>query len=307
MQRYPTIEAARTGSGEAVRGAGDPGLGTRRDLVPQPRRQSILGRGTLERPSERSADSQPDLNDALFAMVRIASALSRTEMAFVTLLDAAKEDLRVVASSGVSPPILGTRLAVPGSLSGQVLVLGRSVRTADLLRDRRSFIRKLDQRSGTRAILAVPVWSRGKVVGTLVVASRTPQRFSARCEALLIDVARSVSFALQSQELGWQRAGGDAEEAGRSPNVEEVRSSAHSSDGGSLSDRRSPSAGLFTRRQREIVRLLVGGASCKLIAATLDMSPRTVEHHIERLKIRFRQPTLHGLVSRIVSLKVGDL
>ncbi|WP_245289628.1 MULTISPECIES: helix-turn-helix domain-containing protein [Agrobacterium] len=37
-----------------------------------------------------------------------------------------------------------------------------------------------------------------------------------------------------------------------------------------------------------IVQLLIEGATAKEIAETLGVSPRTLEHRIERLKIRYR-------------------
>lgn len=39
----------------------------------------------------------------------------------------------------------------------------------------------------------------------------------------------------------------------------------------------------FTERETEIIRLCVNGLSAKDIAQTLSISPRTVEHHKERI------------------------
>jgi DNA-binding CsgD family transcriptional regulator len=43
---------------------------------------------------------------------------------------------------------------------------------------------------------------------------------------------------------------------------------------------RSPNDGLLTARERDVCRLVAGGATNREVAAALHMSPRTVEHHL---------------------------
>ena len=56
----------------------------------------------------------------------------------------------------------------------------------------------------------------------------------------------------------------------------------------------------LSRREREIVGLLIAGRSVKEAAAALGLSPRTVEDYLVRLKRRFRQPRLLSLVVHLV-------
>jgi DNA-binding CsgD family transcriptional regulator len=56
----------------------------------------------------------------------------------------------------------------------------------------------------------------------------------------------------------------------------------------------------LSRREREIVALLIAGRSVKEAAAALGLSPRTVEDYLARLKRRFRQPRLLSLVVHLV-------
>ena len=56
----------------------------------------------------------------------------------------------------------------------------------------------------------------------------------------------------------------------------------------------------LSRRERQIVGLLIGGRSVKESAAVLGLSPRTVEGYLERLKQRFRVPRLLALVVHLV-------
>jgi len=56
----------------------------------------------------------------------------------------------------------------------------------------------------------------------------------------------------------------------------------------------------LSKREREIVALLIAGRSVKEAAAALDLSPRTAEGYLERLKRRFGQPRLLALVVHLV-------
>jgi DNA-binding CsgD family transcriptional regulator len=47
--------------------------------------------------------------------------------------------------------------------------------------------------------------------------------------------------------------------------------------------------------------------SCKEAADLLHLSARTVEHYVERLKLRFGKRTLHGLLVYIASSLVANL
>jgi DNA-binding CsgD family transcriptional regulator len=40
----------------------------------------------------------------------------------------------------------------------------------------------------------------------------------------------------------------------------------------------------FTRRELDCVKELIRGKTIKMIARTLDVSPRTIEHHLENIR-----------------------
>lgn len=63
----------------------------------------------------------------------------------------------------------------------------------------------------------------------------------------------------------------------------------------------SPRALALTTRQRHIGTLLVAGFSYKKIAATLGITPRTVESHIENMRIRLGMRTTMQLVVLLTS------
>ena len=56
----------------------------------------------------------------------------------------------------------------------------------------------------------------------------------------------------------------------------------------------------LTARERDVAGLLVTGASAKVIARTLGLSPRTVEHHRTRLMHKYGVHTTRELITRLV-------
>jgi DNA-binding CsgD family transcriptional regulator len=60
----------------------------------------------------------------------------------------------------------------------------------------------------------------------------------------------------------------------------------------------------LTPREHDIVELLITDKTCKEVAALLAMSPRTVGHHVDRMKLRFGIYTLHGLIACILQSQV---
>ena len=57
----------------------------------------------------------------------------------------------------------------------------------------------------------------------------------------------------------------------------------------------------LSRREREIVDLLIAGQTYKQVGARLDISARTVEHYVERLKQRFHHHRLCALSGYLVA------
>jgi DNA-binding NarL/FixJ family response regulator len=147
-------------------------------------------------------------------------------------------------------------------------------------------------------MLMVPLRNPQGAFGTLGVAKRVPWHFTDRDVALLTQLADSASIAIQNAQLG----------ARVSSSVREPGAPALQARPTLLTDgppvhtepmsRRPPSRATqhLPPREGQILNLLVAGRTCKGVAPTLALSPRTVEHSVERLKLRLHQPTLHALV-----------
>jgi DNA-binding CsgD family transcriptional regulator len=250
------------------------------------------------------------LNGLLSDITRVAARLCHSNMALVTLLTDSGKELEVVGVHGVRARILGARLPIAASFNGLVITTGRSVGSTDVLHDARPLVRRTPFLAGARGVFAVPLPSPDGPFGSLGVAKQTVWRFTDRDAAMLTQLAASASVAIQNARLRGRvqsagaRAPGFAREfapMGRVPAGGEVRGDGAEAPAGSGTGDRIQ----LTPRQREIVILLAAGLTCAEAAAALDLSSRTVQHHLERLKQRFRQPRLPALVGYLMQHGVG--
>jgi DNA-binding NarL/FixJ family response regulator len=61
-----------------------------------------------------------------------------------------------------------------------------------------------------------------------------------------------------------------------------------------------PARSRLTEREADVLRLVVEGLTARQIATRLVLSPRTVEHHIQRVLRRLGVPNRAALVRRAV-------
>lgn len=243
------------------------------------------------------------LETLLSSVARAAARLCHSDMASIALLTDSRDELQIAAVHGTGAPILGACLPLVGSLHGLVITAGRSIRSVDVLRDPRATARTLPLITGARGVLGVPLRNREGPFGTLGVARHTPWRFTNHDAALLTQLADSASIAIQTAQLRDQlhstaRHSTEPKAAGRSAALTlqsmllptELQRHPMPSDSGRLSP-----------RQREIITLVAAGKTYKEIASILSISGRTVEHHLERLKLRFHQPRLAALVGYMIT------
>jgi GAF domain-containing protein len=226
-------------------------------------------------------------HEAVAAVAREAAWLCHAPLAAVTALAPGGDHLALLDVFGTAGRLVERVLPATGSLNGRVIASGRSFQTADVRRDKRPIPCAIAERNGVRSVLIVPLPARGRPAGTLAVARRRPQPFSAHERAVLAEFAGIAALALENLRLREQLA------------------RAIDAAGGMRVD--APGAVLprLTRREEEIVRLLAADRTGPEIAAALGLSVHTVRHHIERLKRRCGQRTLHGLTSRLLHALVA--
>lgn len=256
----------------------------------------------LQREVTAAIAAGSELKAVLARITRGAMRLCRAEMAAIALLAENREELELVSVCGVRAPVVGTRLPVADSLGGDVIRSEHSVRRTDASRDRRSVVREMAHMTRARAVLIVPLRNREGPFGTLGVAKRTGWHFTARDEALLTQLADSASIAIQSGQLRERLRGEASSLRAYTPANPSALSAEHPADGnGSRRDLARDAPPRLSLRQRDILRLLVEGKTCKEMASALGISARTVEHYVERLKLRFDQPRLHALVAYAIT------
>ena len=235
------------------------------------------------------------------SIARGAARLCQTPLAAISLLAKSRKELEIklVDVVGTAGLISEHILPIEGSLGGMVIDSGRIFRSSDVWYDPRPITRALARRKRARAVLIVPLAPRSGLVGTLVVASGVPRRFSPCDEGVLRDYAHVATAAMGEcilrAQLREAAAHAMAVGAGRFPVAERDRLTPADSAPGE----KTTGCLSLTPRERDIVALLVTGQTCKEVAAELTLSVHTVQHYIERLKLRFGQKTLHGLVSAL--------
>jgi len=108
---------------------------------------------------------------------------------------------------------------------------------------------------------------------------------------VLTEFARSITIAM---EHVWARAGARCVSPFAQGDHHDVEPRAPLLDQPTPAVRRH-----LTARERDILRLLLADHTCRQIASALALSERTVEHYIDRLKLRLGKATLHGLVTLV--------
>ncbi len=245
----------------------------------------------------------------LSCIARAAARLCHSDMATIALLTDSRDELQIVAVHGTGAPIVGTCLPLDGSLNGLVITAGRSVRSVGVPRDARAMVRTIPLMTGARGVLAVPLRNREGAFGTLGVARRTPWRFSNHDAALLTQLADTASIAIQNAQLREQLRGtarhsteSGAAVTGAALTAQSIPQSAE------VGRQLSPIDGChLSPREREIIKLVASGKTFKEIASILGISGRTVEHYLERLKLRFHQRRLAALVGHMLTHGVALL
>ncbi len=237
-------------------------------------------------------------------VVREAAHLCGAPLAAMTMRAACRDRLALLSVFGTNGVIVEGPLPIGQSLNGDVIMSGRSFRSSDVWRDVPASISDIARRNRVRGLLIAPLPIRDAVAGTIALARRAPWHFSARDESVLQEFARSVSAPMErvwSLAVSWRLSSfvqGDHHETKlRAPR----RQAGVGVSFAAQSQPTPPARYHLTPRERDILRLLLADHTCRQIASTLGLSQRTVEHYLDRLKLRFGKATLHGLATLVLA------
>jgi GAF domain-containing protein/DNA-binding CsgD family transcriptional regulator len=206
--------------------------------------------------------SSPDLRLTLRVILDQVTDKLGVDSADVLLVDETDSMLMVAASAGFrSTEIPDYRLPVDEGLPGRTLT-GRRIVTVTALSAFSQFRRRsLFAREGFKAYGAVPLIARSKLLGVLEVFHRTPlapdQEWVAFLDALASEAAIAIDNAAMYERLQKVAPSGAPRKARTVPEL--------------------------SRAEREILALVVEGATNSQIAESVHLSQNTVKFHVHRL------------------------
>jgi len=154
----------------------------------------------------------PDRESLFAKLCEVMVEFGSFDMAWIGLNDSGLGQVRVVASYGDDQGYLERIRVERGPTAHGFGPVGRAIREGSpcILND---FLgtpgtepwREAAEASGFRAVAAFPIRREGQVIGALAVYSREMNVFAAQEEALLVEAAMDISFALDHLALDDQR------------------------------------------------------------------------------------------------------
>jgi DNA-binding CsgD family transcriptional regulator len=233
----------------------------------------------------------------LAQIVCSAARLCKAPIALVTVL-AAGEQLEILAAHSRNEQLVGRRMQLAATVHSLVISSNQSRRGSGRPVPRSLQACLVPGMSGIGDYLVLPLRKSDGAFGTLALARHRLVRFTAGDEAIARCFAEHASIAIQQAELRRQLIDRLPRAAEQPSDASPMSLAVVSDSGGDPAPLRGcdENAAGLSPRQGQIVQLLMAGKTAKEIGAALNLSTRTVEHHLERLKLRFKQPRLHALV-----------
>jgi signal transduction histidine kinase/CheY-like chemotaxis protein/HAMP domain-containing protein len=153
----------------------------------------------------QAVNSTLDLETVLNTIVAKATQLSGTEAGAIYVYDDAKNEFVLRATYGMSEAFV-VELARQGvgfgeSTVAQAVMQHAPVQVADLKEAKPTALQEIILRGGYRALLVMPLLSRDKVMGALVVRRKAPGSFPAPVVELLQTFAVQSVLAIQNARL----------------------------------------------------------------------------------------------------------
>lgn len=141
-----------------------------------------------------------ELREVLEAAMEDVTRVLGVEASAISLVNEETEELILHAQRGLRYQHLDMRIPLGEGLSGQVVRTGEVLITGDVSKDPRLAVPDFAQEQ-IQAMVLVPMYSRGKVVGVLSAMSHAPHEFSEREILLLRAIANQVGTAAENARL----------------------------------------------------------------------------------------------------------
>jgi PAS domain S-box-containing protein len=147
----------------------------------------------------RLAVDARDVNVLLQHVPDIAARALEVEVAMVLLMESNRLEFRVASGVGmVAGETVGTRLPTgPDWLPGYIVSEGKPVIVRDFAEETRFSVPERYREAGLVSAMGVPLADRGRMVGVIIVRSRSPQRFGDDELRFLESLANLLATSLQ--------------------------------------------------------------------------------------------------------------
>lgn len=143
-----------------------------------------------------------ELGEVLDKAIDNVMNVMQTEIALISLVEEGGTELVLAAHRGVSEGFVGatSRVKLSEAFDGRVSEDGKLVLVENAFRDSDAARQALKE-EGIGSLLVVPMKSKGSVVGTLSVASRSRRQFPRDDVELLTAIANQVGVAIENARL----------------------------------------------------------------------------------------------------------
>ncbi len=151
----------------------------------------------------QAINSTLDLQETLTLVTRHTTRLMDAAAASLALRDDERGEIVFAAAYGeASEAVIGLRLPLGQGIAGWVARHGQPILAPDVSADPR-FYAEVDRQSGfaTRAILCVPLQSKGRTIGAIEVMNKRRGMFTPDDQALLQALAVSAATAIENAQL----------------------------------------------------------------------------------------------------------
>jgi DNA-binding CsgD family transcriptional regulator len=209
-----------------------------------------------------AVSASPDLRLTLKVILDHVTARLKVDAADILLLDESDNSLALAASTGfLATSVHEYRLPADDGMPGRAMV-SRRIETVTALSAFSQFRRRsLFAREGFKSYGAVPLSSRGRLLGALEVFQRSPlnpdEEWLSFLDALGSVAAVAIDSATMQERLRQVRAPVQSRPSRLPPDL--------------------------TRLEREIMRLVVEGKTNREIAAQVHLSQNTIKFHMRQI------------------------
>ena len=147
--------------------------------------------------------SQPSLEKALGEALDQLLVITRADIGTVHVIDPKAQDLKLIASRGVSPCFVDAESRIPlgACLCGEAALTGKPVFSPDLAATDPRLSRTACRDERFRSVVSIPLKSRERVLGVLTIYAKQPHHFSSMDQDLLVLVGHQMGLTIENAQL----------------------------------------------------------------------------------------------------------